>query len=368
MQQLHIISFDNPHPPSYGGVIDVYFKIRALHGLGWKIHLHCFTDEQNVPAALNAITEKVHFYRTSKSPLLLFSRWPFSVVSRRHGDLLKNLREVDAPILFEGLKTTWLVSADGLPGIRKVLRLHNIEQDYFAGIAGSEQSWWRRITYGMEAKKYARYDAVLAKFDHVACLSKSEHQQVAARFGNSVYVPVFHGNTSVRQMDGFGKNVLYHGDLGTSDNVRSALFLIDCFREMPEIELVIASGTRNAEVDRRIASASNISFVRFNEFSELETLFGQAHINISWSFQRSGTKLKVINSLYCGRHCVINQNITDDENLVSLCSIALDKTELQLQIRHLMGQRYADSGRRGEVLEKYLDDFGNAAILAKLLS
>ncbi len=41
-KHLHIISFDIPYPPNYGGVIDVYFKIRTLHELGIKIHLHCF--------------------------------------------------------------------------------------------------------------------------------------------------------------------------------------------------------------------------------------------------------------------------------------------------------------------------------------
>ena len=41
-KHLHIISFDIPYPPNYGGVIDVYYKIRTLHKLGIKIHLHCF--------------------------------------------------------------------------------------------------------------------------------------------------------------------------------------------------------------------------------------------------------------------------------------------------------------------------------------
>ncbi len=27
---LHIISFDIPYPPNYGGVIDVFYKLKAL--------------------------------------------------------------------------------------------------------------------------------------------------------------------------------------------------------------------------------------------------------------------------------------------------------------------------------------------------
>ena len=41
-KHLHIISFDVPYPANYGGVIDVFYKIKALHAKCVKIHLHCF--------------------------------------------------------------------------------------------------------------------------------------------------------------------------------------------------------------------------------------------------------------------------------------------------------------------------------------
>ncbi len=37
---LHIIAFDIPFPPDYGGVIDVYYKIKTLSEAGVRIHLH----------------------------------------------------------------------------------------------------------------------------------------------------------------------------------------------------------------------------------------------------------------------------------------------------------------------------------------
>lgn len=39
---LHIVSFDIPYPVNYGGVIDVYYKIEALHKKGIKVILHNF--------------------------------------------------------------------------------------------------------------------------------------------------------------------------------------------------------------------------------------------------------------------------------------------------------------------------------------
>ena len=34
---LQIVIFDNPCPPDYGGVIDVFYKIKALKALGVRI-------------------------------------------------------------------------------------------------------------------------------------------------------------------------------------------------------------------------------------------------------------------------------------------------------------------------------------------
>ena len=36
--KLNVVSFDIPYPPDYGGVIDIYYKIKALNSAGIKIH------------------------------------------------------------------------------------------------------------------------------------------------------------------------------------------------------------------------------------------------------------------------------------------------------------------------------------------
>ena len=42
IKHLHIVAFDIPQPANYGGVIDVFYKIKALTNLGVKVHLHCY--------------------------------------------------------------------------------------------------------------------------------------------------------------------------------------------------------------------------------------------------------------------------------------------------------------------------------------
>ena len=39
---LHVVALNIPWPANYGGVIDIYYKVKALHECGVKIILHCF--------------------------------------------------------------------------------------------------------------------------------------------------------------------------------------------------------------------------------------------------------------------------------------------------------------------------------------
>ena len=351
----------------YGGVVDVYFKVAALHAIGCEIHLHCFVTDDRLPSPeLKAVAKAVHFYRVSRNPFLAFSRLPFSVASRNHPQLEKNIAAVDAPILFDGLKTAMLASRNRFSDRKRILRLHNIEQDYFAGVAQSETSFVKRLLFSLESWKYKRFEPVISRFDRVASLSKHEDAHVNAMFGNSEYVPVFHGNKQVAPLEGFGQYALYHGDLRTSDNVRSALFLASVFADIPDVELVIASGTRNPELDRALSAARNVRFVAFSNFEELQEMFGRAHINISWSFQQSGTKLKLVNALFNGRHSIINANITDDQILSGLCTLAHDRGNLREAVVNHMMRPYDDHQRRSEVLSSHLDDKANALRLVNL--
>ena len=42
VNKLHIVSFDVPFPTNYGGVIDVFYKLKALHKQGVEIYLHVY--------------------------------------------------------------------------------------------------------------------------------------------------------------------------------------------------------------------------------------------------------------------------------------------------------------------------------------
>ena len=243
-KSLHIISFDNPFPPVYGGVIDVFYKIKALHELGIEIYLHCFTDKlKEDNADLEQYLAAVYFYkRNKKNALKLFSKFPFAVVSRYHKDLISNLNKVEAPILFEGLQTTFLLNKQEFNNRKLILRLHNLEADYFSGLAKSETNQVKKMLYFSESFKYRKYQDIIGRFDDVLTLSVYETNYVQEHFGNANYIPVFHGNETVNKCSEFGKYAFYHGDLRLADNKKAVYFLIKVFQKIPDYNLVIASG------------------------------------------------------------------------------------------------------------------------------
>ena len=60
---LHIICLDVPYPPDYGGVFDLFYKLRYLKERGVKIILHCFEYGRGQQSALNEYCTKVFYYK-----------------------------------------------------------------------------------------------------------------------------------------------------------------------------------------------------------------------------------------------------------------------------------------------------------------
>lgn len=362
---LHIISFDNPFPPVYGGTVEVFHKLKPLAELGYEIILHCFVDRVPADATeLQKICGKVFFYRNRKNPFFIFSKIPFSVRYRTSELLLQNLLQIDAPILFEGLKTTLLVHQQKLPQTRKILRLHNIESLYFNGLKSSETNWFRRKLFGSESDKYRKYESVLPQFDSVATLSNFENELVKQSGARSVYIPVFHGNQKVQKLGGFGQYAFYHGDLRMADNRRVVRMLIGIFKNIPDYKLVIASGTGRKFTLDLIGNSHNIEYRTIDNFAHLQQMLIDAHINLIFSFQRSGTKLKLLNALYNSRFCMINENIIDDAVVAGLCEFADTESEILKKIQLLRITAFSDFERRSQILEMQMNDKTNAALLA----
>ncbi len=327
IKKVHIVSFDVPYPANYGGIIDVFYKIKALHDLGVEINLHVFEYGKGHQQELNKYCKRVFYYPRNSFMKSFMSTDPFIVKTRTNSDLIQNLTNDEHPVLFEGLHTTYPILNNQLNGKKIFIRAHNIEHRFYKGLARSESNIFRRNFYKQESKKLKRYEKILKKTTGVFSISPIEQEYFKKKYGEKcIYIPAFHDTKKHTNLQNRGSFILYHGNLLVSENVKAALFLIDIYKDSI-YQLIIASSYVNKEIITAISKYKNIEFRHLIEEVDLYKLFEKAHINVLPTFQNTGIKLKLLNTLYQGKFIIANDLMVYQTGLESLCDIATTKEE-----------------------------------------
>ena len=338
-KHLHIVSFDVPFPPNYGGVIDVYYKIKALHKLGVKIHLHCFYKDNAKTLELHNYCESINYYKRNSSLKSLGSKLPFVVATRASNKLIENLEKDNHPILFEGLHCTHPLSNEAIAKRKTFVRTHNVEHDYYKGLAQSETNLFKKLFFKREAIKLKSYQNILDKTSKVLSLSPFEYNYFKSIFKHTLYIPVFHQNTEVRKLSPNGDFALYIGDLRISDNKKAVTFLISVFKDL-NYPLIIASSFNSPAIVKQIRAFKNIKFQKILTSADADALLANAHINVILTFQKTGIKLKLINTLFGGRFCVTNNLMVEDSGLESLCLVADSQVDFKKAVKHCINNTF----------------------------
>ena len=79
--KLHVVSFQVPYPPDYGGLIDVYYKLKALKEAGCSVVLHTYRYGMEEQPALLDVADDVHYYERFTGWRSMFSFLPYIVYS-----------------------------------------------------------------------------------------------------------------------------------------------------------------------------------------------------------------------------------------------------------------------------------------------
>jgi hypothetical protein len=366
-KQLHIVSFDVPFPASYGGVIDVFYKLKALHALGVEITLHCFQYGRGAAPELEKYCARVHYYQRRTSVLQLCASEPFIVNSRRSEVLLKNLQSDSAPILFEGLHCCAYVTDPSLKDRKKMVRTHNIEHDYYRALEKVEKKWTKRQYFRREAAKLEKFEAVLNDAQHILAISPADAASLAARYKNVQHVMAFHANDDVSIREGKGDFAFYHGNLEVGENNQSALFLVNEVFSNLNYPLVIAGNNPSKELVAACNATRNVTLKPNISTEEIDQLISGAHVNILPTLQATGIKLKLLAVLMRGRHCVVNSPMVANTGLEALCVIREDAAAMRTALQELKDVPFtqADIELRRQVLD---ERFSNASNAAKILS
>ncbi|MCX6257736.1 MAG: glycosyltransferase [Bacteroidia bacterium] len=340
-KHLHVISFDVPYPPDYGGVIDIFFKIKALHELGILIHLHCFEYKRNRHPETEKYCHSVDYYSRPLGLKYFFSRLPYIVNTRSDKDLVHNLLKDNYPILAEGLHSSWFLTDKRFSGRKVMIRMHNIEHEYYRQLAAVEKNPFRKFYYLMESKKLKDFETILHKAWIIAAISQVDAHYYQAKFPNVFYIPPFHPFNTCNSPAGEGNYAIYHGNLSVAENHHTAMMLIK--RVFPKVKspCVIAGKNPGKQLIKAAESVSNIRIIADPGEEEMKTLVAGAGVNVIPSVSSTGMKLKLLTALFTGRHCLTNHNMVENSGLGELCIIAETEQEMISLIDSLMNINFS---------------------------
>jgi hypothetical protein len=366
---LHIIAFDVPYPANYGGVIDVFYRLKALSEAGVKVHLHCFEYGRGEQEILNRCHE-VKYYKRDTSFGKQLSFTPFIVNSRKSEALVLDLLKDDYPILCEGLHTTAVLWDKRLRNRKVFVRAHNVEHDYYNGLAKVERCGWKRLFYHVEAWKLRRYEPVLKNAAGIFAISQKDADYFKQYYNNVTLVPGFSATDSVCSETGRGEYVLYHGNLSVRENEDAAKWLIEnVFAEL-DLHCIVSGLNPSDKLKKLVDTYTNVTLMANPDDAEMIDLLRQAQVNILVTNQPTGLKLKLLNALYNGRFCLVNSDMVKGTSLDTLCVVADEPKQMIAEIKRLMEEDFTedDIEKRDAQMRQLYDNEENALKIVEAIS
>lgn len=312
-QSINIVSFDIPFPANYGGVIDVYYKLFQLKQQGVKIHLHCFKYGRAESQELNKLCEKVYYYPRNTSILNQLSFLPYTVKSRINNELKQNLLSNDYPILFEVLHTCYLLKDPLLKNRFKIYRHSNIEHDYYLELSKAESNLLKKIYFKIEALKLKKFEKIINDAQLILAVNKndSDYFKVNYPLCNVHYLPSFHPHNTFQSSNESKPKLLFHGNLSVSENYNAALWLLQEIAPKSKLPVVIAGLNPPEKLISKVKATANCQIIANPSEEELTKLIQESAINLLYTKQATGLKLKLLNVLFNAKFIICNQNMLE---------------------------------------------------------
>lgn len=304
---MQIVAFDNPFPPDYGGTIDVFYKLKALHQMGIAVDLHYFVyGNRDETDPLYEYCENVFPYKRSMGISSFVSKTPFIVKSRAHKKLLENLSKKNSPVLFEGIHCTSFLDHPGLKNHFKIVRPHNIEHNYYAGLYRNTSGFFKKIYFLQESKKLNCYEPVLKHADLLLAISENDAKHFE-KLSRTILIPPF--SKSFSQVKNLKNYILYHGNLAVEENIRAVLELTSRVFSKIDLPVVIAGKSPPKNLEEAVSDFKNIRLISNPDSEEMDRLITEAGCHIFYTNQNTGVKLKLVHAIQTSGHIVMNSRM-----------------------------------------------------------
>jgi hypothetical protein len=368
-KHVHIVSFDVPYPANYGGVIDVFYRIQALHKLGVKITLHCFEYGRGEQKELLKYVDRVFYYKRKRALLDSLGSTPFIVKTRRSPELLNNLLIDQSPILFEGLHTCFHLNDPQLKNRKKIVRTHNVEHEYYDGLA-QQTKGPKKAFFASESRKLKVYENQLSHADHILAIKDSDADHFE-KYNNSVLVlPASCPDVSLASQQSTEPFCLYHGNLSVLENETGAMWLINnVFSSVSLINKLKIAGKNPSKRLIKLCETENIELIKNPEQNELDALMSKSRVHVFYTDQTTGIKLKLVNALATSGHIVLNSKMTEGLNLQDQIHIADSAKEFGTLVEQCLENELTNTQflKRKELFNSTFNTLENCKTIISLL-
>ena len=342
-KHVHIISFDVPWPADYGGVIDVYYQIKALASEGVKVHLHCYTYGRAQADDLAQLCESVNYYPRKTGWISNLSRTPYIIQSRKSNQLVKNLLKDDYPIVCQGMHTCGILTDKRLAKRKIAYRAANVEHYYYQALYKKEQNRKKMFYFMLEASRLKKWEKNLERADTIFTISLADEAYYKQRFPQMRLVNLFgfFEDSTFSMQQGSGDYILYQGNLSVNENISAVEYILQNISREVKLPLIIAGKNPPSDLVELISKTPNTTLVESPTHDEMQRLIQQAHVNLLITFQPTGLKLKLLNALYNGRFCVANKEMLFGSSLESLVEMANNDMEIITKIKELEKRKFS---------------------------
>ena len=128
------------------------------------------------------------------------------------------------------------------------------------------------------------------------------------------------------------------------ENEKAVVWLLEKVFNDLSIPFLIAGKNPSPKLFRIVSRYKNCCLVPDPSDQELKDIISKAQMHVIPSFNCTGIKLKLLNALFNGRHCVVNAEAVDGTGLREVCHLAEGAEEFKKVIVTLYDRPFTFSG------------------------
>ena len=341
-KHLHIISFTNPYPAIYGALIDILYTLIALHSEGIQIHLHSFSNTSDNHSELSKYCATIQYYERFMGHKGISNTLPYVVASRKNEVLVQNLLKDKYPIFMEGLQSTSLLLDERFTNRRCFVRVHTVSSQYYFDLFKNVHSPIKKMYYWMESRLVKSYEKKIANRAMFLGTTEKDCSVYQKMIGckNIELLPFYLPDWKVECQKGMGSYCLYHADLSDDANDLAATWLLEKVFQKIKVPFVITGKNPSQKLLALAHQQSHTCLVPNPSEMEMQDMITRAHINLIPTLTTTGMRVKLINALFHGRHCVVNESAVIGTGLESACHIGTTPNAFQEIIVQLYHQPF----------------------------